>query len=571
MKKIIIALLTLTMLVTSVPSITNAQAVFNSPAAMPTLTVASSSVNPCNFGNIDGCWRTSTSARPGDIVGVHIFYHNTSNTPAEATTLYITPRNSGTSSSVTFRGGVASLSGPRSVGSATVNLSPSATLEYISGSARWHPNNSSTVAVNESALFGSSGFNIGTVQPGQQGVLVANFRVGNAVTVDECRIDSFTVEDSTIDAGESTVLRWRTTGMYDVDITPGYSNRSEDGSITISPSQTTTYTIYGRGTNCSDSDSVTVRVGERDTTRPQAITTAATVLSTTSARLNGIAIPNITSGSTSAWFEWGPSQSLGQRTVSQSVPPNRNSNYYSDVVNGLVPGTRYYYRAVVQNKNGIAYGEIVQFQTQAGVRTTTVTTPPVRVVTPQQPVVTTNTVIAQSAPSLLELQVQSAYDRMCVGGQMQYTVTYRNISPIVLENAVIQVTFPKEVTYVTSTRGTFEIVDQTLTLALGNIQPGEQGSVTIQTTINNTAIAGNLTVTTATVVYTNSVTRAQEDAIAYSFITITNDCPSVLVASAGGFWSFLPDTLLEWLLLILVILALVVLARQLYRRRDPVV
>ncbi len=73
---------------------------------------------------------------------------------------------------------------------------------------------------------------------------------------------------------------------------------------------------------------------------------------------------------------------------------------------------------------------------------------------------------------------------------------------------------------------------------------------------------------TAQVVYTNTATKAQESAIAYSLVTVSEDCPNILGASATGFGSFLPDTLIEWLLLILIILALIVLGRQLTKKKD---
>jgi hypothetical protein len=315
-----------------------------------------------------------------------------------------------------------------------------------------------------------------------------------------------------------------------------------------------------------------VTVGQAQTLRPQAVTTTATILSSNSARLNGIGFPNTTVGTTSMWFEWGPTTSLGYRTSARVIASNNTSNPYNDFVSGLVPGTTYWYRAVVQNQNGLAYGEIVRFQTTRVVQTTVVTTPPPRVIV-QPAVVQTSqvvqdVVVAQSAPSLLELRVESLYDRMCIGGQMDYTVTYRNISGQTLENAVLRFTHPKEVTYISSTRGEYEVIDRVITIALGDIRAGEEGVITIRTRINDTAVRGNLTVTTATVVYTNSITRAQEDAIAYSLITVSDDCPNVLGASVFGFGSFLPDTLLEWLLLILVILALILLGRQLYRKRE---
>jgi hypothetical protein len=648
MKKFIISMLAMAFMVLGASTFAYADTTLNQPGSMPTVTVSNATLRPCDMGPIDGCWTTSTSARPGDIITVHIYYKNTGHDLSRGTTLSIKPQSTGRVSSVTFTGGVASLTAPRAVGSARVSLSSPSTVTYKSGTARWYPSaTSGGRPVDANGLFGSSGFNIGTIAPGEQGVLVADFVVGADVQYnDQCEIDSFTADDYTIDrgdstrlrwsttdceyvnitsvgnrlnpdgsvnvsptstktytltaypggetrtvrinvnerdvctinsftadsysitSGQSTILRWSTTGMDSVDITPGYSNRSESGSVTISPTVTTTYTLTGD--NCSNSRAITVTVGQLQTLRPQAVTTTATILSSTSARLNGIGFPNTTVGTTSMWFEWGPTTSLGYRTSARVIASNNTSNPYNDFVSGLVPGTTYWYRAVVQNQNGLAYGELVRFQTTRAVQTTTTvvtTTPPPRVVV-QPTQVVQDVVVAQSAPSLLELRVESLYDRMCIGGQMDYTITYRNISGQTLENAVLRFTHPKEVTYISATRGEYEVIDRVITIALGDIQAGEEGVITIRTRINDTAVRGNLTVTTATVVYTNSITRAQEDAIAYSLITVSDDCPNVLGASVFGFGSFLPDTLLEWLLLILVILALILLGRQLYRKRE---
>ncbi len=297
-------------------------------------------------------------------------------------------------------------------------------------------------------------------------------------------------------------------------------------------------------------------------TMPQAITTVASVLSQSSARLNGIAVPNSTY-STTAWFEWGTSGSLGSRTNSQAVGTN-TSTYISDTVSGLRSGTVYYYRTVVQNQNGTAYGDVVRFQTLQG---TVVVTPP-RVIT--RVVTQRDVVVARSAASLLELRVENVYDRMCVGGEMDYTVTYRNISSQTLQNAVLRITHPKELTFINSSRGDYEVVDRTVTISLGDIPAGGTGTLQVRARVNTTAVIGNLAVTTATVVYTNTTTRAQEDAIAYSLVTVSNDCPNLnnLGASAFGIAGFFPKSLLGWLLLILVILALIVLGRQFYKKRE---
>ncbi len=379
---------------------------------------------------------------------------------------------------------------------------------------------------------------------------------------DTCDIDSFSASPSTITRGNSATLRWYTSGDVDYVTISGLSgDRSDDGSVTVSPYSTTTYTLRAYCANGNTrTDSETVYVNNTDTSSaPQAITTVATVLGGTQARLNGIAVAN-TTNYTTAWFEWGVSGTFGNRTNAQSITSGSTSQYMSELIGGLVPGVRYYYRTVVQNQNGTAYGDTVAFQTIKS-------SSPV-IVTPSAPVVQSNVVVAQSAPSLLELRVESTYDRMCVNGQIDYTITYKNISSQTLDNAVLRFTHPKEITYLTASRGNYEVVDRTMTIALGSVAPGETGMITIRARVNDTAVTGNLTVATASVVYTNTKTKAQEDAIAYSLITVSNDCPNLLGASTFGFGSFLPNTLLGWLLLILVILALIVLARNIYRKKE---
>ncbi len=376
----------------------------------------------------------------------------------------------------------------------------------------------------------------------------------------QCEVDSFTASPSSIDRGNSSTLRWNTSGDVDyVTISSLSGERNEDGSVSVSPYSTTSYTLRVYCNNGdTETDTVTVRVNNVEvSSQPQAITTVAAILGGTQARLNGIAVPH-TTRSTTAWFEWGTSGSFGNRTNAQSVQSGDASQYYSDVVSGLVPGGVYYYRAVVRNENGTAYGDTVRFQTT---RTTVVTPVIVRPTT-------TSVVVAQSAPSLLELRVESAYDHMCVNGAMDYTITYRNISSQTLENTVLRFNHPKEISYLSASRGEYDVVDRTLTIDMGNVRAGEQGTITIHARVNDTAIRGNLTVATATVVYTNTHTHAQEDAIAYSLITVSDDCPNLLGASVFGFGAFLPTTLLGWLLLILIILALIVLGRHLYRKNT---
>ncbi len=426
-------------------------------------------------------------------------------------------------------------------------------------SGNLNPNSSGTVKPTSSKTYTL------TAYPGGESQTV-RVNVGSSSSSDYCDIVSFRTNRTTIDRGQVATISWDVRGANTIDILPGYRNRSNSGSVTVSPSSTTTYRIEVFGNNCSNSNFLTISVRDSESSRPQAITTVAAITSQTSAQLNGIAVPNTQNYSSSVWFEWGPSGNLGYQTGARHISAGNTNVTHGDSVTGLSANTTYYYRTVVQNQNGTAYGDIVTFRTPApsSVGGTTVVTQPTRVIVQT----VRDSVTTQSAPSLLELQVASAYDHMCIGGDMEYVITYRNISSVTLEDAVLRLALPKELNFVGSSKGSYDSLDRILTIPVGRMSAGEQGTVTLRAKFNNNSIRGNLAVMTATMVYTNPITKAQEDAIAYSLVTVSDECPMLLGASVFGVGSFLPGSLLEWLLLILVILILVILARNIYKKRE---
>ncbi|MCK9345127.1 MAG: hypothetical protein M0P64_03340 [Candidatus Pacebacteria bacterium] len=77
---------------------------------------------------------------------------------------------------------------------------------------------------------------------------------------------------------------------------------------------------------------------------------------------------------TSVWFEWGPTQTLGYTTASQSLSAPQT---FSQYLSGLTQNTTYYYRAVFANAYGSTQGSVLSFVTpscQANNVTPTVTT-----------------------------------------------------------------------------------------------------------------------------------------------------------------------------------------------------
>ncbi len=105
---------------------------------------------------------------------------------------------------------------------------------------------------------------------------------------------------------------------------------------------------------------------------PLVNTSSSSGVSTSSATLYSSINPN--NSSTTAWFEYGATQSFGFATSSSSIGSGNSSNSFSASVFNLSSNTTYYYRAVAQNSYGITYGSILSFTTQGNVTNTTVVT-----------------------------------------------------------------------------------------------------------------------------------------------------------------------------------------------------
>jgi hypothetical protein len=123
------------------------------------------------------------------------------------------------------------------------------------------------------------------------------------------------------------------------------------------------WTITDRGQDCAG-----------QTPPPTVVTSSASSIGTTGARLNGSADPN--GAGTSAWFEWGTSTGYGNVTSPQTnVGSGTSSVSYYFNLGALACGTTYHFRAVAQNAGGAAYGTNRSFTTSA------CATPPPTVVT----------------------------------------------------------------------------------------------------------------------------------------------------------------------------------------------
>ncbi len=83
-------------------------------------------------------------------------------------------------------------------------------------------------------------------------------------------INSFTAEPSTVEAGQSSTLRWSITGATDMNIDRGVGAVQSTGMRQVFPRASTSYTLTAKGPGGMDSRSVTVEVSSAPPPPPPA-------------------------------------------------------------------------------------------------------------------------------------------------------------------------------------------------------------------------------------------------------------------------------------------------------------
>jgi len=302
---------------------------------------------------------------------------------------------------------------------------------------------------------------------------------------------------------------------------------------------------------------------------PTATTLLATEVTETSAKLNGLIFASNNQPS-SAWFEWGANTSLGNRTQAfnvGSLPVIR----HADSITGLVPEQTYYYRVVAENTYGKVFGTINTFVAEEEV----IVQPVVRTVV--RPVVrrVVNTVV-RNTPAVTEvtniLQTQSPMSLTIEGGaemigngeKRTYRVAWKNESSQILRNTVLRVVFPKSMNIDSATSGVFSKEDNSVLVDIKTLAPGDSGDTFIFATAGHGMKAGETLVVTAYIVFTVDK-GVQGDAIAY-VVHKTENTQTNLGASVLTAGEFIPTTLFEWILLMILVLVLVLLGNHLYGR-----
>ncbi len=185
--------------------------------------------------------------------------------------------------------------------------------------------------------------------------------------------------------GTGNTTRWFEWGTYSSNLsnqTTHYSHGTNPDSFADSIYGLAPNTTYyfravaqnSQGTVYGQTLSFYTNNGGSSSNVPTVTTNNATNTYSNNATLNGYVNPN-GSSDTTRWFEWGTySSSLNNQTTHYNQ--GSNADTFSVVVSGLASNTTYYFRAVAQNSQGIAYGSTLSFvvgngsnQTQVSVAT----------------------------------------------------------------------------------------------------------------------------------------------------------------------------------------------------------
>ncbi len=275
------------------------------------------------------------------------------------------------------------------------------------------------------------------------------------------------------------------------------------------------------------------------------VTSIATNVGSTTARLNGVVVAPAYVGQAQAYFEYGTTLALGSTTTSQNVATNNVMNYFDGI--SVSPNTVYYFRAV-GTINGVVYrGATVSFTTPStgtNIRTVVVNNPG-----------------TGAGSTLIMLTIDSQFENVSIGDTVTYNVNYKNISGGELKNATLNVILPSGVSFKQSTMGVLT-TSNTVAVNLGSIPKDATGAMIIQAIVDR-ATRGDTLLATANLAFTNG-NNAQDSVVAYEMNNVSANTNSSLTGLAFFGGNFFPTSLLGWVLLIGLIILIIIIIRRLY-------
>lgn len=308
-------------------------------------------------------------------------------------------------------------------------------------------------------------------------------------------------------------------------------------------------------------------------------------------------------------FEYGETSSMGNAT--EGIPMWMGNRSRGVLIENLDEEEIYYFRAVLYTDDGIIRGDRVKFETKAeedlrsdtldvleesnvvrdgttqgdsvetqtqaqtassttSTQTATATTPTrtvatntATVTTPLSATATTRTGIVNDGNTLLS--IDNDEDVLRSGDVVTYDVTIENIADVELENVTLVIKIPEQMSVVSVSGARYNERGDEITVNVGDLKVGEDETIKVTARMRGRS-SDDQVIARVDAIYglgdiRNNVTSTAYDIDEYR--GLNNNALGATAAGAG----FFPTTIFGWILVILIILAIVAVARQ-YMLRE---
>jgi hypothetical protein len=284
---------------------------------------------------------------------------------------------------------------------------------------------------------------------------------------------------------------------------------------------------------------------------PSIISSKATP-SKTDAVLEGVVNPN--GYLATVWFEYGTKENLMafSETVHMVIGSTTFDLPFSGNILNLTPDTTYYFRVVSDNARGTKKGNITSFITGSMPKNSETTT----IIENK-----TEVIIVENISRILK--IETTKNNISVGDEVDYIITFNNVTNENLKDIKISIELPDEIDFIESDFGKEE-VGNVVTYNLDILPSSLSGSLKIKGEVNSKASSKDILVTTAILSY-NTESSLDIKEIANTTNNIIQKDTNLGASTILAEKSFLPSTLTDWLILVLVIMCLLVVGRLIYK------
>ena len=293
---------------------------------------------------------------------------------------------------------------------------------------------------------------------------------------------------------------------------------------------------------------------------PTIFTASPTFVAQHTAILNAHVVTN-PSVNTAVWFEWGTKADLGYATTRRNG--YASSADFSDSIIGLSPDTIYYFRAVAENASGRNYGSTFVFRTLGAAEQTPVSVSAYGESSYSSGNVSrdSSVVSARNQTEFLNLAISPSDEMLPAGKIIPFVVTFENRTQRQLQNTVLIVTLPPDLTYqklsgfsaITEKNAALDSNMQVITFSIGTIAAGDKESVTVEALLKQDTIDRKIFTTKAQLTYTDVAHQTGGKETAFAINTVNASTGSAGLVFAAGFWVWFLWGLLGLILLLFII------------------